>query len=202
MFKAKMLFGLALVLGALAAAAVPAAAQWETKGGGTGATKGQGKAGSGAFEGGGGTVTCESAEGTWTAPAAKGATEIKLNITKWNNCKAKSNTITEAATVNACETELKQPSKEGEAAGKATGTQISKTCTIKTGLGCEITYNASENKELGPISLSKSGSNQIDKFGVTGITDKANGICELGGITSTKAGLLKTEATLEGIGLI
>jgi hypothetical protein len=203
--KGKMLFGLAMMVGILAVSAAPAAAQWETTNGGQ--IKGPAHAGNGAFEGGGGTVSCESAQGIWKASLpqktqqSKLISSIKLHVTRWNTCKTAPFGTT--AAISQCEFELKQPQK-GEQI--IVGSLLSPHCTVEAdtvffGI-CVITFQSQNNQNLGKISLSNSGANQIDKVEITGITTTVNKNCETGGIKATKEGKLKTEFTLEGLNAV
>lgn len=205
MLKGKMLFGLAMMVGMLAISAVPAAAQWKTTNGGQ--QKGPGHAGIGAFKGGGGTVECESAQGIWKVPMAQNpqqsklVSSVKLHVTKWNNCKAAP--FGTAASISQCELELKQPNMQEQS---IVGSELSPICTVEAdtvffGI-CVITFKGQENQNLGTITLSNSGANQIDKVEIKGIKTSVNKPCESAGVTATTTGELKTEVTLEGLNAV
>jgi hypothetical protein len=197
--KAKLLLGLALAMSVLAVVAAPASAQWQSK---TGQQKGRAVSTTpGTLEGGGGTVTCESAEGIWKLPQAKqtkggGYSTLKLAITRWNNCKA----ANFEAKVSQCEFELKQPQRQEQ---KVLSSQLSPKCTVEVPIAsCTISFGSQSNQNLGSVTLSNVGQNQLDVFNITGITQTVNSGCEGVGIKGSNTGTLKAEVTLEGVNVV
>jgi hypothetical protein len=203
MIRTKMLAVLVGMIATLAVTAVPAFAEFESN---STATKGAGKGGAVVLEGGGATLECASAEGTWTVlsngVAAKQGKTLQLNVEKWNTCKASTSSVKGVtAEVGACILELTQAKGETKAKGA-----IVKDCTVKTkvlGLGCTITTPAGKSQEkinfgLETNTLENSGTNLLTKAEDTGITTKPAGAGCLG-VKETHEAKQKGTVTNEGV---
>ncbi len=192
MFRAKLLAVVVGMLATLAVTAVPALAEFQSN---SSATKGHVSVGAITIEGGGATLTCTSAAGTWTiysgtAPATKG-TQEKLFFETYVGCKTKSSLIKEVTAVVApCSLDVEQAAGKSKAIGSIVGTckvevKVLGTCTI-----------TAEGKNLEEVNLENVGENDVITANVKGITSKPSSACL--GIKETKEAKEKAVATAEG----
>ena len=192
MIRAKMLVVLAGMIATLAITAAPALAEFQSN---STASKGQVKVGTINIEGGGATLTCTSAEGTWTilsggVASTKGKNE-QLAFEKYTGCTTKSSIIKNvAATVGACTLEIEQALGESKAIGGIVGTCKVEVKVLGT---CVIT---AEGKGLKEVNLADVQVNDIITANVEGITSKPNANCL--GIKETKEAKEKAVATAFG----
>jgi hypothetical protein len=192
MIRAKLLAVIVGMLATLAVTAVPALAEFSSN---SAATKGTVKVGEITIEGGGATLTCTSAEGTWTIlsggkAATKGKNE-QLLFEKYTGCKTKSSLIKEAKpTVGACTLELEQAAGESKAIGAIVG-----TCKIEVKVLGTCTITA-EGKGLKENTLSNVGENDVITANDSNITSKPSSACL--GVKSTTEAKEKAVATAEG----
>jgi hypothetical protein len=193
MIRARLLAVIAGMLATLAVTAAPAFAEFESS---STATKGTVKVGTITIEGGGATLTCTSAEGTWTilsgGKASKKGTNEQLLFEKFSGCKVKtSGGITATPTVFPCTLELSQEAGKNKAIGSIVGSckvetkVLFLTCTI-TATGSGLTENTLENV----------GANNVITANDGGITTKPAGTCP--GVKETKEAKEKAVATAEG----
>jgi hypothetical protein len=190
MFRAKLLAIIVGMLATLAVTAAPAFAEFEST-----TTKGQVKVGAITIEGGGATLTCTSAEGTWTILSGgkantKGKNE-QLFFEKYAGCKTKSSFIKEAKpTVSPCTLELEQAAGESKAIGAIVG-----TCKIEVKVLGTCTITA-EGKGLKENTLANVGSNDVITANDSNITSKPSSACF--GVTETHEAKEKAVATAFG----
>jgi hypothetical protein len=212
MSKIKVLFGVTVMVGLLAAiTASSASALFSST---TGSAKGQGKAKTTTFTDVGASVSCESAVGSWKLTKGKGASEVSqvkgaenvdLHVNAlhgspagWEKCKNNSalGTLEE---VSECELQVTQTVK-GQT--KALGTVL-KGCVV-TVSGCKVNVPKSTGNENLKEVLGKNlnSTELLSEVKVVGIESEAVGaLCELGGIKplKNKSGEEKGEVT--GVGL-
>ncbi len=193
MMRVKLLAVIAGMLAMLAVTAAPAFAEFQSN---SSAVKGQVKVGAITIEGGGATLTCTSAEGTWTifsgtVPATKGKQE-KLFFEKYAGCKTKSSLIKEATPIVApCSLDIEQAAGESKAIGSIVGickieVKVLGTCTI-----------TAEGKNLKEVTLENIQEvNDLITANVTGITSKPSSACL--GVKETNEAKEKAVATTFG----
>ena len=180
MIRAKMLVVLAGMIATLAITAAPALAEFQST-----ASKGQVKVGAITIEGGGATLTCTSAEGTWTifsggVESTKGKEE-RLTFEKYTGCTVKSSLIKGvSATVGVCTLAVEQELGSSKAIGGIVGTckvevKVLGTCTI-----------TAEGKGLKEVNLENVQANDLITANVEGITSKPSAAC-LGVKATTEA---------------
>lgn len=192
MLRAKLLAVLVGMIATLAVSAVPAFAGFESN---SSATKGQVKVGAITIEGGGATLTCTSAEGTWTilskgVASTQGKNE-QLAFEKYTGCFTKSSFIKNVAAIVApCTLEVEQAAGESKAIGGIVGTCKVEVKVLGT---CVIT---AEGKGLKEVLLENSQVNDIITANVEGITSKPNANCL--GVKETKEAKEKAVATAFG----
>ncbi len=188
MSKTKFVLGMSMVVALFAFTATPALARWTNHKG-----KGAAKSGEGTLTYEGASVKCASATGSYKVNSE--GTALVLEEIVWKECKG----LGLKAEVTCASLELKQPEKEGTKTGKATGAQISTTCTVVIPGACTITITTTGNTNLLGITLTVSGSNVNVNVAVVNITATATGSgCALGGISKEKT----TTATEKVPGLV
>lgn len=175
MMRVKLLAVLAGMIATLAVSAAPALAEFESL---SAKVKGLGQSGPAVLEGGGATLECASTQGTWTifngaVEATKGSV-MRLNITTWNGCTAKSSIAKNVkANVKECTLELKQAAGSSTAEG-ATVTE----CTVEVKvLGTCIISTPGGQKGLVTNKLSNEGQNLNILAEDAGITTEPKGSC-------------------------
>lgn len=192
MIRAKLLAVFAGMIATLALTAVPALAEYQSN---SESSKGIVKVGAITIEGGGATLTCTGAEGTWTilsgGKAATKGTNEQLAFEKYSGCKVKTSLVTVTPTMYPCTLELTQKAGENPALGSIVGScktevKVLGTCTI-TASGTGLKENKMENV----------GNNDVITANDGGITTKpAGGGCL--GVKETKEAKEKAVATAEG----
>jgi hypothetical protein len=192
MFRAKLLAVIAGMLATLAVTAAPAFAEFES---GSTATKGTVKVGTITIEGGGATLTCTSAEGTWTilsgGVASKKGTNEQLDFEKYTGCKVKTSLVTATPTMFACTLELEQAAGSKTAIGAIVGSCKTEVKVLGT---CTIT---AEGKGLKENTLENVGANNVITANDAGITTKPKGSGCIG-VKETTNAKEKAVATAEG----
>ena len=192
MIRAKMLAVLAGMIATLAITAAPALAEFQSN---SSSTNGQVKVGAITIEGGGATLTCTSAEGTWTiysgaVPATKG-TQEKLAFEKYVGCTVKSSLIKGvSAIVSPCSLDTEQAAGSNKAIGSIVGTCKVEVKVIGT---CTITAEGSGLKE---VTLENVQANDIITANVEGIKSKPSAACL--GVKATTEAKEKAVATAFG----
>jgi hypothetical protein len=225
MSRLKLLSVLAGFVAVLAVSATPASAWWESNG--TGTTGKAVVTESGTFIDKAGSVTAEvkcppnEIVGTWSIQTkgeikihnkegkqeeTKFGPHLHLNITSWGpNCVATiGGTKFKAGEVKVTPCELQLVQQKGSftaTAGVVTACRIEVSiCTIIIPAGMEKQQGSNEGINVGlkEVTLSNSGSNQIDKVNVTGIRaeKQANALCPLP--TLGEASLTGFVFTVEG----
>jgi hypothetical protein len=192
MIRAKMLAVLAGMVATLAITAAPALAEFQSN---SSATKGVVKVGAITIEGGGATLTCTSAEGTWTilsgGVASTKGKEERLAFEKFVGCTVKSSLINGApATVSPCTLAVEQGLGSSKAIGGIVGTCKVEVKVLGT---CTITASGTGLKE---VNLTNVGNNNVINANVGGITSKPSAACF--GVKETKEAKEKAVATAEG----
>jgi hypothetical protein len=192
MIKAKLLAIIAGMIATLAVTAAPAFAEFQSAGS---ESKGKAKVGAITIEGGGATLTCTGAEGTWTilsgGKASTKGTNEQLAFEKYSGCKVKTSQITATPTVFPCTLELTQAAGKNKAVGSIVG-----SCKIETKvlfLTCTITATGSNLVEN---TLENVGANDVITANDGGITSKPAGSCP--GVKETNTATEKAVATAEG----
>jgi hypothetical protein len=192
MMRVKLLAIIAGMLATLAVTAAPAFAEFQSN---STSSKGQVKVGAITIEGGGATLTCASAEGTWTilsggVASTKGKNE-QLFFEKYAGCKTKSSLIKEATPiVSPCTLEIEQAAGENKATGGIVG-----TCKIEVKVLGTCTITA-EGKGLKEILLENVQVNDLITANVGGLTSKPSSACF--GVKETKEAKEKAVATAFG----
>ena len=192
MTRTKLLAAFAGMVAALATSAAPAVAEFQSN---STATKGTITVGAITIEGGGATLTCTSAEGTWTilsggVPATQGKNQ-QLAFEKYTGCTAKSSLIKNvAATVGACTLELEQEAGKSTAVGS-----VVNACTVEVKIlgTCIITLEAGQHG-LVENNLENVGSDLVITANDAGIKSKPNAACL--GVKGTSEA--KEKATVKG----
>jgi hypothetical protein len=192
MIRVKLLAVVVGMLATLAVTAVPAFAEFESN---STATKGIVKVGAITIEGGGMTLTCTSAEGTWTilsgGKAATKGTNEQLDIEKYAGCKLKTALVTVTPSVFPCTLELEQAAGKSTAIGSIVG---SCKAEVKVLGPCTVTATG---KDLTANNLANVGSNDVITAADTGITLAFSGSGCIA-VTNTNGAKAKATATTEG----
>jgi hypothetical protein len=193
MFSLRLILGLMIAVGALAASAAPAFAEFESQ---SEASSGKGQVIQAKFVGGGAGVMCQAYEESsgpakWTTPnGGRPATKLHIEVEKWGKCTGTFAGIKEVVKVSGCAMELKQAGTSSQ--GLAS---VLKTCTITSSI-CEIKIEPEANKELKEVELTDSGASSENlalEPAVSGITTTVSGaLCP---IKATKEGNSKARRT-------
>ena len=196
MMRVKLLAILAGMIATLAVSAVPASAEFQSNS--TKAT-GMGHSGAAVLEGGGATLECTSTQGKWTILSATGqeqakGVQLKLNITTWNGCTAKTSLVKGvAAKVKECALDLEQAAGES----KAKGSTVTE-CTVEVKvLGTCIISTPGQQHNLETNLLTNVGQNLEVKAEDSGIVTEPKGSGCIG-ISKTTNAKEKAIFTVEG----
>jgi hypothetical protein len=188
MSKARVCFGLAVIVGMFVVSVAPASAWFKALT--AGARSGTHHAGVATVTIQGSSVTCEKLEGAWqirttgkvgersTGPGqqlTKEGPHEELIVSKWNKCTAFGFV---GATVSPCIIQLEQPNK-----GQTTGFTLSVVleCKVVATGNCELKIAPeAANEHLKSVSGENSGPNVKDVLAGTGITSTSTSLGGLG----------------------
>jgi hypothetical protein len=199
MMAGKTLFVISAIACLVGILAATASAEFETT---NGKTEGAG-VGSEMIIGGGGLASkCIKVAYTFQEKKGKPQELVKLGphetywLTTWNTC-----------SLNGFEVKISESKTQAENPTKgmipSTGTAKVESAMTLSAAFCVVKIPAIEaNENLGKIGLSNSGTNQIAKLEVTGITDEVSEGCAMLGIKATKEGSITGVLTSEGQKLV
>lgn len=196
MIRVKVVAVFSVMAAVLAFAAAPAFAEFQSNS--TKAT-GLGHSGVAVLEGGGATLECTSTQGEWKIQTKAGqeqtkGPQLKLNITTWNGCKAKTSLVKGAtANVKECALDLEQLAGES----KARGSTVTE-CTVEVKvLGTCIISTPGQQHQLETNLLSNVGQNLEITAEDSGIVTEPKGSGCIG-ISKTTNAKEKAIFTVEG----
>jgi hypothetical protein len=195
MIRAKLLAVFPALVAVLAFAAAPAFGEFQSR---TTKATGLGHSGSAVLEGGGATLECASTQGVWQIQTKSGQVQakgpqLKLNITTWNGCTAKSS-IAKGVKANVKECALDLEQEPGS--NKAEGSTVSE-CTVEVKvLGTCIISTPGQQHQLVTNLLSNVGQNLEILAEDSGITTEPKGSCF--GISKTTNAKEKATFVAEG----